>query len=149
MLRSKQRQGAATVELAILLPFLLFLFVITIDFGRVFYYAITITNCARDGALYASDPVTQKHSTYSVYDPPPVLDLTASVARAAKAEAPAAVQEHIEVMHVITSDADGRPNMVSVTVVYPFHTISRVPGIPDTFKLRRTVTMRMVPEQPS
>ena len=33
---SSKRRGAAAVELAVLAPFLLFLFLITVDFARVF-----------------------------------------------------------------------------------------------------------------
>ena len=28
-----------------------------IDFARVYYYTLTLHNCARNGALYSSDPV--------------------------------------------------------------------------------------------
>ena len=59
------RKGAAAVELAILLPFLAFLFVVAVDFGRVFYYSLTIENCARNGALYGSDPFEPAQSTYA------------------------------------------------------------------------------------
>ena len=63
------RSGAAAVELAILLPLLVFLFVVAVDFSRVFYYTLTITNCARNGAIYASDPVAAAESPYgSVQD---------------------------------------------------------------------------------
>src|SRR5262249_60271409 len=48
------RRAAASVELALLLPFLLFAFVAAVDFARIFYYTLTITNCARCGALYGS-----------------------------------------------------------------------------------------------
>src|SRR5205807_5124453 len=48
------RRAVAVVELAILLPLLTFLFVIAIDWARVFYYDLTIWNCARQGALYGS-----------------------------------------------------------------------------------------------
>ncbi len=51
----KSRSGAAAVELAILLPFLCFLFVIAVDFARVFYFTLTLQNCARNGAYYASN----------------------------------------------------------------------------------------------
>src|SRR6516164_7564229 len=48
------RKGAQAVEFAILLPFLAFLFVIAVDWARVFYYSIAVANCARNGALYLS-----------------------------------------------------------------------------------------------
>jgi hypothetical protein len=56
------RPGAAAVEFAVLLPFLAFLFIIAIDWARVFYYSVTCLNCARNGALWASDPVAQQNS---------------------------------------------------------------------------------------
>src|SRR5262245_23194902 len=48
------RRGAAAVELPVLLPFLAFLFVAGVDFARVFYHYLTITNCAANGAEYGS-----------------------------------------------------------------------------------------------
>src|SRR4029077_17550677 len=62
---SSPRPGAATVELAVLLPFLVFLFVLAVDWARVFYYSVIITNSARQGALYAGDPLAQSQSPYT------------------------------------------------------------------------------------
>jgi Flp pilus assembly protein TadG len=39
--RRSPRRGVAAVELAVLLPFLCFLFVTAVDFARIFYLAIT------------------------------------------------------------------------------------------------------------
>jgi Flp pilus assembly protein TadG len=58
-LRFKPRRGTASVELAILLPFLTFIFLIAVNFARVFYFSQIIENCARNGALYASDLTAQ------------------------------------------------------------------------------------------
>jgi len=57
-------QGQSLVELALLLPFLLVLVICTIEFGRLFFTKIVITNAAREAAYYLSthisdyDPVT-------------------------------------------------------------------------------------------
>lgn len=59
-----ERRGAAAVELAVLLPFLVFLFVIAVDFGRIFYFSQTIENCARNKAIYGSN-LTTAQSPYS------------------------------------------------------------------------------------
>src|SRR5262245_16916603 len=61
----RSRRGVASVELAVLVPFLAFLFVIALDFGRIFYFSVTVENCARSGALYGSDPVAAAQSPYS------------------------------------------------------------------------------------
>src|SRR5581483_11838683 len=59
------RRGVAATELAILLPFLAAVFVIAVDWSRVFYYGIVLDNCARNGALYASDPYASGRSQYA------------------------------------------------------------------------------------
>src|SRR5262249_3064330 len=63
---SRLRRAAAAVELAVLLPFLMFLFVIAVDWSRVFYASVIVSNCARNGALSACDPTTQASSPYFV-----------------------------------------------------------------------------------
>jgi Flp pilus assembly protein TadG len=45
------------LELAMALPFLLILFLVAADFGRVFYLGIEVGNAARAGAQYASQSV--------------------------------------------------------------------------------------------
>jgi hypothetical protein len=45
-------RGMAAVELAFLLPFLVFASMAAVDFARVAYMQITLQNCARNGALY-------------------------------------------------------------------------------------------------
>ena len=50
--RRAKRPGVAAVELALLLPLLVFLCMATIDFARVVYALVIVQNCARNGALY-------------------------------------------------------------------------------------------------
>ena len=101
------RRGAALVELALLSPFLLFLFVIVVDFGRIFYYSQTVQNAARAGALYMSDDVSKASSPY------------ANVTAAAIADA-----TNLSPAPTVTSstgnDANGDPYVrVTVTDVHP------------------------------
>jgi Flp pilus assembly protein TadG len=121
------RHGLAVVELAVVLPLLAFLFVITIDFARVFYFSLTLTNCARAGAFYASDPSTMDESPF------------ANIQAAALSDA-----ANLSPKPTITStngvDGQGR-NYVSVTADYTFRTITRFPGVPSQVALQRTVTM--------
>ena len=62
--KQSRRCGAAAVELALLLPLLTLLVVLVVDFGRIFYHSIMLTNCARNGALYAADPTSVAESRY-------------------------------------------------------------------------------------
>src|SRR6516165_3436704 len=76
MARPHPRQAAAAVELALLLPMLTFLLAITVDFARLYYPWETITNCARNGALWMCDPVTQSTSKYATVDAAARADAT-------------------------------------------------------------------------
>ncbi len=136
ILRSGQgrRRAVAAVELAILLPFLALLFVVAVDFSRVFYYSLTITSCARNGALYGCDPVAAQQSTYT------------SVQEAALADA-GNLQPAPSVTSQTVADASG--DQIEVTVNYTFQTITQYPGVPSTLNLSRTVRMRMVQTVPN
>jgi hypothetical protein len=50
--RRAWKRGVAAVELALLLPLLVFACMATIDFARVVYALVILQNCARNGALY-------------------------------------------------------------------------------------------------
>lgn len=50
--RGKAGRGAAAVELAVVLPVLVFLSMATVDFARLVNVQLTLQNCARNGALY-------------------------------------------------------------------------------------------------
>ena len=121
------RRGTAVVELAVLLPLLVLLVMITIDFARDYYFSQTLVNCARAGAFYASDPSTADESPFE------------SVEAAAVSDAP-----NLNPPPTITSvsgvDGQGRA-VVSVTAEYKFRTIGKFPGTPREIPLRRTVTM--------
>jgi hypothetical protein len=110
----------------------MFLFVIALDFGRVFFYSQVITACARNGALYACDANTQAKSPY------------ASVEDAALASA-AGLTPAPTVSSSTTTDASGNA-CVQVTVAWQFQTITSYPGIPTTVDLVRTVQMRVAPK---
>jgi Flp pilus assembly protein TadG len=126
----KRRRGAALVELAYLLPFLLYLFVIGADWARLLYYTISCEACARAGALYAADIEASAVSPY------------ANLQAAAQAEAPL-----LTTPPTITSNPttiNGRPG-VQVTATLNFTTITNFPGVPSSQTLTRTVEMRVFP----
>jgi hypothetical protein len=134
----RRRRAAATVELALLLPLLAFLCVIAVDFARVFYFSLTIANCARNGALYESDPYVRLESPYKTLD-------EAALADAANL---GGTGQPPQVSKANGVDATGHP-CVEVTVSYPFRTITRFPGVPGTMNLTRTVRMALAPNNPT
>jgi len=127
---SRRRSGAAAVELAVLLPFLTFLCVIAADWARLFYFSIEVNDCAKSGALYASDPIYAAQSRYTT-----VKD--AAMAEAAELASIATVTSGI-------TTVGGIP-YVTVTVAVPFNTITNFPGVPNSQTVSRTVQMRAAP----
>ena len=129
------RPGAAAAELAVLLPFLMFLFLVTVDWARVFYYSVIINNCARQGAVYASDPVAASQSPY------------ASVSDAALADA-SDLQPQPTVSAAGGVDADKNPYM-DVTVTWQFPLVTNYPLIGSSVQLSRTARARVAPAAPN
>src|ERR1700737_1061741 len=67
---SHSRKGQAIVETALLLPILMLLVMGNADLGRVFYYAIAVTNSAREAARQGTyyDPIsgTNAYDSYTL-----------------------------------------------------------------------------------
>jgi Flp pilus assembly protein TadG len=128
--RGPARSAVAAVELAILLPFLTVMFLVGVDWARIFYFSQTLTNCARQGAIYGSNPDAAAKSPYK--------NLTA----AALADAPN-LSPQPTVTSTTGTDAAGNA-YVTVTVSWQFSTIAKYPLLTSPL-LTRSVTMRVVP----
>ena len=129
----ERRRGAAAVELAVLLPCLCFVFVASLDFCRVFYYSVTVSNCARNGAAYGSADQVRARDTNGIL-------------AAAQADA----RFNLDTQRLtVNSSTDADASYVQVTVNYPFTTITQYPAIPRQTNLSRTVRMDVVPATPT
>jgi Flp pilus assembly protein TadG len=128
------RHGIAVVELAILLPILTLLFVVAVDYARVFYFGVTVGSAARNGALWARDSVLAAESPYK------------SVTEAALADA-SNLSPTPTVASTTGTDDKGQP-FVQVTVTYTFKTLTNYPFVPSTVTLARTVRMHTAPVVP-
>ena len=133
-LPEKVRPAAATVEFAILSLLLAFLFVIGIDYGRVYSPYLTVTNCARSGALYGSQDAAHAADT-------------AGIQAAALADA-GDLSPAPNVVSSTTTDASGT-TYLDVTVTWTFYTVTNFPGLPSSLNLTRTVRMRVAPPTPA
>jgi Flp pilus assembly protein TadG len=132
---SHRRVGVAAVEMAIMLPLLAFLFVIATDFARIYYVSLTLTNAARAGAMYASDPVYSAESRFK------------SVQEAALADATNISPTPAVSTQYITSNSGG--NVVEVTVTHTFKTVAQFPGVPNQVQLQRRVRLAVTPNVPN
>src|SRR4051794_28684036 len=114
----RKRSGAAMVEFALMLPVLTFAMVAAGDFARIFYYDQTIINCARNGAIYLSDPYAPIVATY----PGGYKDAVLADAKDLKP-----VLTTSDISSANTTDANGNP-CVAVTVKYQFPTLTSYLG---------------------
>ena len=125
------QRGAAAVELALVLPLLLFFFGIAVDFSRVFYYSQVITDCARNGAIYASDPKSPAHNLYKTVQDAALVDA-------------GNLSPQPTVISTTGKDSAGR-TYVQVTVTWEFRTVTGFPGLPKSTILTRTTQVCMAP----
>jgi Flp pilus assembly protein TadG len=131
----QRRSGAAAAEFAAMLPFLVLLFMIGVDFCRAFYASLTLSDCARNGAIWATDPTTPQLSKY------PSLQ-SAGVADASNLNPAPTVTSR--------SGTDGSGQLyVDVTATYPFKTLLAYPGFSNPIVLSKTVRMRVQPSTPN
>ena len=129
----RRRRGAATVEMAVLLPVLALLFVITVDFCRIFYFTITVENCARNGALWACDAFAQSESPYG------------TVTAAARADFPADRSGQLQVSDPAPVVTEGGVSYAKVTCTYQFNTLTQFPGVGGPWTVSRVSRARVVP----
>jgi hypothetical protein len=125
------RRGLASAELAVVLSTLMFICLATCDYARCIYAAVTVANCARNGALYQCDTAFAKSTPYT--------SLTSAVQADAGNLSPAPSGTSATV-----TDSNGNQT-VAVTVTYPFQCLVSYPGIPSSFTISRTVTMAVAP----
>lgn len=130
----RARWAAVAIEFAIVVPLLAFVAVVAVDFARVFYFTMTLWNCARQGALYGSDALAAQHSPYA--------NLTsAALADAANLSPPPVISS--------STGTDGAGNaVISVTAGGTFSMVAHYPGVGHSFALSRTVQMRITPTLP-
>lgn len=140
--RRNTRGGVATLELAVLLPMLCFLFVIAIDYARIFYYSLTLENAARNGAYYASNyPGIYSYTTAEAVVTADVSNLspapTVTIRYSNVAEGPFEATAPI---------ANG---YVQVQVTWNFKSITNFPGVPTNTTLTRRCRMKVAPITPT
>jgi Flp pilus assembly protein TadG len=121
------RQGAALVEAAIILPVLLLLIGIAADYSRIMYSTVTLSGTARNGAMYAFDPLNTTESSYSDYS-------TAALADAYNLGRNVSVSSS-------TSTVSGTTN-VTVTANSTFSMISNWMVLPKSKTVNRSIVVR-------
>src|SRR5207302_2695949 len=124
-LGAARRHGIAVLELAIFLPLIAFLFLVAVDYSRVFYFSLTVMNCARNGAIYGSDPTQAA-----------ILSPYTSISQAALADATNLSPQPTISSKTVTS---GGYTYIEVTATYQFNTLTQYPVIHSRVDLSQTV----------
>jgi Flp pilus assembly protein TadG len=149
------RRAAASVELAVLLPFLFFLFVVAVDYCRIFYYAVTLENCSRNGAYYASEYPNSSYIYNEIYG---YKNLDDAVLRdASNITSPGNPSSNPQYTigygtspnGPFTSTTESPDCYVQVTVTWTFNSITKFPGVPTQVNLSRSTVMRVAPAMPT
>jgi Flp pilus assembly protein TadG len=148
-----KRRGTAAVELAVLLPFLMFVFLVTVDFARILYTVITVDNCTHNGAVFGSQTFDNQNQqwlgNYQYWQGPNSQMVSAEKAATeidGSNLSPAIVDTNVTV--VAGLDANGNA-INTVTVSYTFNTISQFPMIPSSVAISRSMQARVAPALPN
>jgi len=149
-----RRTGVAAAELAVMLPFLCFVFVATVDFARIIYFTVTIDNCAHNGGVYGSQTYDNANQQWigsiAQYWEGPNGKIVSTEQAATSVDgtnlSPALTKSNV----VVTGGTDSAGNTTNiVTITYTFNTIASFPGIPSTVAITRVATARVAPAAPS
>jgi len=150
------RRGAAAVEAAVILPFLLFLAAIAADWAQVLNYTIKMEQCARGGALVASDQQLWSQSPYNTSNVPYPANFSslttaqkAVITSAALGEAPNLTPAPTVAVSQVTGAAGNTSVVVTVSyAALPTHTSFSYPRlfkVQNSASLSRSVQMRVAP----
>ena len=135
------RRAVLAAELAILLPTLGLFAVIIVDFSRAYYYYLTITNCALNGANYASGALDT-----NVYAATGHYPTTTNITNYANYDANnLGGNAHVSAG---SPGTDSYGTYVDVTVTYQFNTIVDFMGLTPSMNLTRTIRTRVLQQNP-
>ena len=154
--RWRSEAGGALVELAVALPVLVVVFAATIDFARVFYVSMALTNAARAGAQYGAHNPAQSGNITAMQTTAQNATNTTGITAVASRFCQCATNTGAFTATSPTPNNCTSPSItscgvqshlvvtVTVTVTKTFTTIiTGFPAIPSSVNLSRTATMRV------
>jgi Flp pilus assembly protein TadG len=141
-------RGAATAELAVLLPLMFVLVLGGIDFGRALYELTVVANAATAGAKYGAHDATHS-GNYAGMEDAALDDLRNSLAveDVSVAADRYCVCDDGTAIDCFTGTCAGGPgerrSYVRVRIEKPFTTLFPYPGVPASVLLSREAQMRV------
>ena len=126
------KRGQSLVEFALIAPVLIILMLGTIDYGRVYFAYVSVTNGARNGAQFASANASAAADVDGIR--------TAAIADTSELLNTSPTNPDVSV--ATGTDTQGRL-YADVTMQYTFTTIFPWPGLPQSMNVVRTVRARV------
>jgi Flp pilus assembly protein TadG len=129
------------VEFAIVLPFLVFMLIGTIEMGRYMYFAIVTQHASEAGAQYGAQSLANSSNSTgiraAVVADAPNVNVTAS---------PAALclESGVSTPCPVGTPSPGVVEYVQVKVTGTFTSLLNYPGIPNNVPVTATTTMRVL-----
>jgi Flp pilus assembly protein TadG len=138
----KREEGSALIELALLLPVFLLLFVGMVDFGRGFFAAIEVTSAAEAAATYGSQQPTDTSGIQAaaVMAAGDLNNVTSTVATGCQCADGTSVDPGCNTPP--TNCASNVVSYVQVTTNAPYIPLFKYPGLPSIITLQSTAQMR-------
>ncbi len=138
---ARRQQGSSLIETAVMFPFLLLAALGAIDFGRAYYASIEVQAAAEAGALYGLQNVTDTAGmqTAAKLDAPDVLVMTPKASWGCECADGSAVTTSCTSAPVCTNNI---VNYVQVNTSATYTPLFGYPGIPSSFALAGSATMR-------
>lgn len=142
--------GSALIELALILPLLLLLFMGIVDLGRAFYYSNAVARAAEVGALYGARNPTDTSGMVDASDhamsaafggAKDSTSMDSSASYGCECNGGTSQSPGCTVTPSCGSDTN-QVYYVTVTANAAFQPILPWPGVPSSFNLSSTVTMR-------
>ena len=153
--RLNAEAGGALVELALVLPVLVLVFVGTVDFGRVFYTSQSLVNAARAGAQYGAHSLARSADLAGMKATAEAASNTAGITAIATrlcecasdtATFSSTAGSPNDCVSPQASSCPGKHRVVTVTVTTTktFNTLigGGLPGFLQSLSLTRSATMR-------
>jgi hypothetical protein len=124
-------RGQSLVEMALLLPAMLLLIVVTLDMGRGVYYYSVIYNAAREGARYG------------IIHPEDISGIKDAAANLA-----IGISLHPEDVQVLPDPPDENVNTIRIIIEYPFELVTPLASLVtqckcDIINLKTSSTMQI------
>ena len=153
--RFRSERGSALIELALTLPILVVVLVAAIDFARVFYLGIALTNAARAGAQWGAHSAAQSGNTgmmqttaLNAFASTDMSGVTAVASRTCECATDAGTFSATSPANSCSATCTGGHIVVTVKVTTsaPFtRLMPGIPGLPSSLTLTRSASMRAVP----